>query len=219
MSLRESHNIKCEECQNEFAIDEWNSINVIELPELREQTMKGDIFKFVCPHCEKEQIIIYDCLYFDKEGKFMVQLLPEYPNKEYLFSNEEAKFITTFGNNLYRLASDYTSFIEKVRVLTNGLNDKAVEMCKSVAYTTYLVNHKGKVPQNAFYVKNDDKVIAFQLMFEKEKPEFISISMQFYKNILEKLNETSLAKESFSFKKIDIRWALTDEVSDFLKTL
>jgi len=219
MSLRESHNIKCEECQKEFAIDEWNSINVVELPELCEQTIKGEIFRFVCPHCNKEQIIIYDCLYFDKDKKFMVQLLPEYPNKEYLFSSEEAKFITTFGKNLYRLASDYTSFIEKVNVLTDELNDKAVEMCKSVAYSTYLLNHKGKTPQNAFYVKHDDKVIAFQLMFEKSKPEFVSIPIDFYEKIVDKLKTSELSKETFSFKKIDIKWALTDEVSEFLKKL
>lgn len=219
MSLRESHNIKCQECQNEFGIDEWNSINVIELPELREQTIKGDIFKFTCPSCNKEQIIIYDCLYFDKEQKFMVQLLPEYPNKEYLFSNEEAKFITNFGKNLYRLASDYTSFIEKVRVLTLGLNDKAVEICKSVAYTTYTLKNKNKVPQNAFYVKSDDKVMAFQLMFSDGKPEFISIPIEFYTKVAKKLEESPLAKESFSFKKIDLKWALTDEVSEFLTKL
>jgi len=219
MSLRESHNIKCQECKNEFCIDEWNSINVIELPELREQTIKGEIFKFTCPNCNKEQVIIYDCLYFDKEQKFMVQLLPEYPNKEYLFSNEEAKFITTFGKNIYRLASDYASFIEKVRVLSVGLNDKALEICKSLAYSTYLLNHKDETPQNAFYVKNDDKVIAFQLMFENGKKEFISVPTEFYKKVVTKLEGSNLAKETFSFKKIDIKWALTDEVSEFLKDI
>jgi len=75
------------------------------------------------------------------------------------------------------------------------------------------------VPQNAFYVKNDDKIMAFQLMFENGKPEFVSVPFEFYNKIVEKLAESPLSKESFSFKKIDIKWALTDEVSDFLKKL
>ncbi|MBQ7668985.1 MAG: CpXC domain-containing protein [Clostridia bacterium] len=218
MSLSESHKIKCTECGNGFEINEWNSINVEDLPELREKTISGEIFKFTCPKCKKEQIIIYDCLYFDRANKFMVQLLPEYPNKEYLFSAEEAKVITTFGNNIYRLATDYASFLEKVRVLSLGLNDKAVEICKSLAYSTYTINNN-EIPENAFFVKCDEKVMAFQMMLKDKKPKFMSIPMEFYNKVKLNLVNSPLSKESFSIRKIDLKWALTEDVSKFLKEL
>ena len=69
MSLSEKHNVKCIKCGNNFEINEWNSINVEEMPEIREKVMNGDIFKFTCNHCNETHNIIYNCLYYDKTNK------------------------------------------------------------------------------------------------------------------------------------------------------
>ena len=87
MSLSEKHNVKCIKCGNVFEIKEWNSINVEEIPEIREKVMNGDIFKFTCEHCNETHNIIYNCLYYDKTGKFMIQLLPGFEANEYIFSH------------------------------------------------------------------------------------------------------------------------------------
>lgn len=219
MSLSEKHNVKCIKCGNSFEINEWNSINVDDLPELREKVINGDIFKFKCEHCGEKHAIIYNCLYYDKAGKFMVQLLPGFKADEYIFSQEEESFIKTFGDNIYRLTTDYTPFLEKVRVLTEGFNDKAIEICKTVAFTTYTLEHPDIVPENAFYVRLENDNLVFQLMINDEKVEFVKLPIAFYKKVENKLNFHKLNKERLSMQKIDINWALNEKVASFLNDL
>lgn len=219
MSLCEKHIVKCIKCGNNFEIKEWNSINIEDIPELREQVIKGDIFKFRCEHCNEVHNIIYNCLYFDKINKFMVQLLPGFEANEYIFSPEEEEFIKTFGDNIYRLTSDYMPFLEKVRVLTEGLDDKAIEICKTVVFSSYTLEHPDVFPENAFYVRIDGDNIVFQLMVNSEKAEFIKIPVAFYKKVKEKLNYNQLAKERLSMQKIDINWAFNEKVASFLNEI
>lgn len=219
MSLKEKHLVKCMNCGKNFEINEWNSINVEEIPELREQVLKGDIFKFTCEHCKETHNIIYNCLYYDKTNKFMIQLMPGFKADEYIFSQEEEQFIKTFGNNIYRLTSDYISFLEKVRILTEGLNDKALEICKTVAFSSYTLEHPDTLPENAFYVRLEDNNIIFQLMINSDKAEFVKLPIEFYKKVENKLNFHELAKERISMQKIDINWAFSERVANFLKDI
>ena len=55
MSLSEKHNVKCIKCGNNFEIKEWNSINVEEMPDIREKVLNGDIFKFKCENCGDDE--------------------------------------------------------------------------------------------------------------------------------------------------------------------
>ena len=219
MSLSEKHTVKCISCGNNFEITEWNSINIEDLPELRGKVINGDIFKFTCEHCNTTHNIIYNCLYYDKVGNFMVQLLPGFKADEYIFSEEEEAFIKTFGDNIYRLTTDYTPFLEKVRVLTEGFNDKAIEICKTVAFTTYTLEHPDETPENAFYVRMENDNLVFQLMINDEKMDFVKLPISFYKKVEEKLSFNKLNKERLSMQKIDINWALNENVANFLNDL
>lgn len=219
MSLSEKHIVKCSKCGNNFEINEWNSINVEEMPEFRGKVMNGDIFKFKCEHCGEIHAILYNCLYYDKASKFMIQLLPGFKADEYIFSQEEEVFIKTFGDNIYRLTTDYISFLEKVRVLTEGFNDKAIEICKTVVFTTYALEHPDIVPENAFYVRLENDNLVFQLMINDEKAEFAKLPISFYKKVESKLNFHKLNKERLSMQKIDINWALNENVVNFLNEI
>jgi len=219
MSLSENHTVKCIKCGNNFEIKEWNSINIEEIPELRPNVINGDIFKFRCDHCNEMHTIIYNCLYYDKIGKFMIQLLPGFKADEYIFSQEEESYIKTFGDNIYRLTTDYVSFLEKVRVLTEGFSDKAIEICKTVAFSAYTLEHPDVVPENAFYVRLENDNLVFQLMINEQKAEFVKLPISFYRKVEDKLKFNSLAKERLSMQKIDINWALTEQVVNFLKDI
>ena len=219
MSLSEKHTVKCIKCGNNFEIKEWNSINIDELPDLRSQVMNGDIFKFKCENCGETHAIIYNCLYYDKTGKFMIQLLPGFEANEYIFSQEEESYIKTFGDNIYRLTTDYISFLEKLRVLTEGFNDKAIEICKTVAFTSYTLEHPDETPENAFYVRMENDKLVFQLMINEEKAEFVKLPISFYQKVESKLNFHKLNKERLSMQKIDINWALNEKVASFLNEI
>jgi len=149
----------------------------------------------------------------------MIQLLPGFEANEYIFSQEEEGVIKTFGDNIYRLTTDYISFLEKVRVLSEGFNDKAIEICKTVAFTTYTLEHPDESPENAFYVRMENDNLVFQLMINEEKAEFVKLPVAFYKKVEEKLRFNLLSKERFSMQKIDINWAFSDKVASFLSDL
>ena len=119
--------------------------------------------------------------------------------------------------NIYRLTTDYVSFLEKVRVLTEGFNDKAIEICKTVAFTTYTIEHPDEVPENAFYVRMENDNLVFQLMINDQKAEFVKLPISFYTKVENKLNFHKLNKERLSMQKIDINWALNESVASFLE--
>ena len=116
-------------------------------------------------------------------------------------------------------STDYISFLEKVRVLNEGFNDKAIEICKTVAFTTYTLDHPDENPENAFYVRMENDNLIFQLMINEEKAEFVKLPVAFYKKVEEKLRFNLLSKERFSMQKIDINWAFSDKVASFLSDI
>lgn len=128
MSTQSARMFTCPKCQKEYEVTTWDSINVQEDPDLLETLYHNEIFKFECPHCHAVYQIVYPCLYHNPEQKFVVWLVDEKINED-LKQNPKVPFAVK-GKYEYRFCRNIMEFVEKIRILEDGLNDRVIEMAK-----------------------------------------------------------------------------------------
>ena len=100
MSSFRNVKITCPDCNAEGTYTVWDSVNVDLDPELKPKVMDGSLFTWVCPNCKKSFNAPYSFLYNDMTHNFMVQF-------------------DASRNHI-------TPFAEFLRVLENGLDEKAI---------------------------------------------------------------------------------------------
>lgn len=69
-------NVCCPQCAEDSRFLQYKKIDINKNPELREKIFKRDIFRFKCPECGEEILVLYSCIYFDEEN---CQLLKHCP--------------------------------------------------------------------------------------------------------------------------------------------
>lgn len=124
----------CTHCGQKHEVEVWNRINVREAPELKEKVKDGSLFVWECPHCGTANLVRYQTLYHDPDGKLMVWLLPEGALPQAQAEALSARLEAMDGLDGYTLrrVNDIGSLIEKVNIHDSGLEDTVLEMCKYV---------------------------------------------------------------------------------------
>lgn len=126
---------KCPKCNSEFTMDVYDVINVKEDEHLIERVLSGDCFVAECPKCHSRFVVQHDCLYHNPDKKFMVYLCHE----KITTDGFDMERMSTQGYTL-RWCKDIGSFIEKIQVLEDGLDDRAVEFAKYDSFIDYIQN-------------------------------------------------------------------------------
>ena len=67
MSLTRNKVVHCPQCRQTSEFTIWDSINVFLDPEMRDELMKGNVFRWVCPHCGKLLSAHFDTLYWSMD--------------------------------------------------------------------------------------------------------------------------------------------------------
>ena len=133
MSLPRSVEIKCPKCGTVSQFNIWESINVDLDPNLKQEILNGDIFRFKCPECGEVQTLIYGFLYHDMSKRLMIYFTDDRESAEKAI-REFKETGAVFGGEDYgytfRIVNDRNSLVEKIMVFDFGGNDKNLEALK-----------------------------------------------------------------------------------------
>lgn len=84
MTYIDSQEIKCLKCGHTFSAMIHKTINVSELPDLKDEFLSGKLNQAVCPKCNQTYFITSNVLYHDMRNGIMIHVLlsEEYPNNK-----------------------------------------------------------------------------------------------------------------------------------------
>lgn len=131
---------KCPYCGKEYEIEVYDSIHAQEEPDLKERCESGDIFRVSCPHCKKDYMIQYPLIYLDSYHKFVLWVTP---TKQMVQPSESTQALVKDGYRLRR-CDTIQSFVEKIQIFEDGLDDVMVELAKYDCFIEFIDNKKGE---------------------------------------------------------------------------
>lgn len=136
MSASRTHRIRCPRCSDEFDVELWDSVNVVDRPLARDEVMGNRLNVVQCPTCELSFRVDKPVLYLDPGRGFAVWWAPEgarEPERVHAeFKLLESHIEQHAGGIPPRLllAFDRREFVERIFVAEAGLDERLVEYVK-----------------------------------------------------------------------------------------
>ena len=180
MSKIKTIDIPCPHCKEKNPFTIYQSVNVDISPELKEKTLKGEIFNYHCEHCNKDSTIPYPMLYNDMTNKFMVYFADINQIEEFEFMNQdENELIQKVMSNITRRGvTTWQDFIEKVTILENGYDDRIVEIVKFNAIKCILQeNKKEKIHNVVIGDLTEDKLLKYIIFTDKANTQGFGLTI------------------------------------------
>ena len=191
--------VTCPDCHKDGEFRQYETINITENPNLRNDIMTRQIFSYTCPHCGETIIVSYDCIYLDTENKHCIALI----------SNEIPALINSISVQDYaiRIVSNINDFIEKIALFEDGIDDRVCELCKLFLEESYEEQNNAELLA-AYYSGRDieNENIHFYLIGDDAGNCETTLSMQSYRNILEFFSGSQF--DNKSEMEINSAWAL-----------
>lgn len=187
MSKFSIHKINCPHCKKEIEVNVADSLNSSLNNDSLNKLRTAEVFRVLCPKCNKKFFYNHPFLYHDMEKRFMVQYAPDTRTlKEFIdfadktheqfgdVFDKEYKYRVVYGN--------IQQFIEKVEVLSYGLNDIIIETYKEIFF-----NEMGLQDVKEMFVEfNKDftqKRLAIYYVDNNKKPDFYNIDDEIYQSM------------------------------------
>ena len=196
----------CPNCKNTFEIKERVAINVTLDPGLKEKTLKGKIFQHTCPNCQKEVLLVNDCMYHDLEKQFMVYLMLEESKQRQYTIPIGANGLGDFGENYkLRLEKEYNGFRERIHLLDLGFNDMVFEIMRALLLTGL----QEKIPEatRLFFLGVSKGEICFQVITGTQATRLVNVSFDLYERVDKIFAKFPEATEKVNaLRQIDAEW-------------
>lgn len=148
--------IVCPECGKEQTIKICPVANVTENPELREQVLSGELFRFTCVECGHTGFAGYPFVYQDDvtAGGFFLYLEPGCTDRAVGIEGEKED--DTYLSKIFRLVPDLNVLKEKVFLFECGLDDRVMELFKVLTQTKLHGDDPERVPDTLLFTKLDE---------------------------------------------------------------
>lgn len=142
--------VECPRCGQAGFMDTWPRFtDSDEIPS--RMLYEGRLFHYSCPVCGQDALVLYDCSYRDEQHRVL-----------FLFSIEERSEIAyrkrldrilledqgllgqlySKDRYQYRVISSAAEFCEKVRIVSAGYDDRAIELLKVIIKRSLVDQHK-----------------------------------------------------------------------------
>ena len=211
----------CIKCGNRQNLSVYNSINVVENPDLKEKVMDGSLFLWECSECGTVNLTKYETLYHDPKNKLMVWLIynDDISSTQMQAITNHAKAI---GDYKLRTVNDLGGLMEKVLIHNAGLDDRVIELCKYV--TKMEIASKLDESQTKdfwaapfhFYKMNDGEAPFITFMYPdttsldgERRMIHANVGMNVYEDCLGIIERNPNIKNGEGFEKIDSQWLLS----------
>jgi hypothetical protein len=153
MSEKKPYTIKCPKCGEQNEVQLFESINVRQEPELRDQLMANKINEVACSACAFSFRVDKPLLYIDQDHALMIYLIPA---SEQQYETGEDQFNEFLRNMLGLLPVDFRApevqlvfsrieLIERIFLTEAGLNPRIIEYIKHKIYA----QNGAKIPPEA----------------------------------------------------------------------
>jgi len=161
--------LECPSCGAAGEKEMQKRMCVSQQPALKEGVLSGAYFQWECPGCEKRFFFEDVFLYNDDENMFMVYLVPGFGEP----AHEVPTILKTrdeydTGNSTLRITASYIDFVEKIRVLQAGLDDRVIEAMKVIYSQAYHQTHGENIYNMIFEQTADDGTLVFAVFLENE---------------------------------------------------
>ncbi len=196
---------KCPGCGADGTRSTKKRICVSKAPELKEEILSGSFFEYKCPSCGKQFFVDDVFLYNDDEKKFMVYLVPGYSEA----SLKIPTVIKTDGQydtdgSVLRVASGFVDFMEKIRVLEERLDDRAIEAIKAVYSAAFSETHEEKI-YSMIFEDVENEMLNFAVFLEDG--DFVAeIPAAVYEQTKKDFSSLFREPEEKAFLRIDQGW-------------
>jgi hypothetical protein len=141
MTIASSRPVECQKCRRPNQVEICESITSHDR-NLRDKLMSGALWKWRCTHCAHENVTIYPLLYHDMRTWCLMYYLDrditQDPNviARMVPAPDQLTALRRFNATYrFRLCRSLGDFIEKMRIIDAGLDDRAVEYLKDKAFS------------------------------------------------------------------------------------
>lgn len=217
MKDQKETDLTCPECGKEHKVIRYERIVGNTQPELKSRLLKNELFRFKCEGCGLELPMIYPCLYQDVEKGYMVWFVPA-SDKEQLDKiaafNAESLVDDNYKNlnkqYKLRIAVSVNGFIEKLLILDEDLDDRAIEVQKVmlVSQLGQTAKYRNDKVRGVFFemMRQDD--YGYTVLFQEAGPVSFKLDMEQYYKI--SLRNRQLFDEHMpeGFCVIQEQWAI-----------
>ncbi len=213
MSINSSQTVKCPSCGHLHDITVWNSINVSESPDLKEDLLKGRVNMFVCSSCGMRALMPTPLLYHDPEKQLLFSFTPctGDEQKRKLFadikkSSRESGELAAYEGYILRFITDYNDLLEKILIFDALLSDKVIEMIKLII----LMQEPDKAKdRRCIFGKCSDGEIEFMVNDFNEHRVYTSrVPMSTYDTLREQIKISGAKLDySFDWETVDSEYA------------
>lgn len=140
----------------------------------KQDIMSGAFFEWKCPGCSESFFIKSPFLYNDSEHKFMVYYIPGFEERAQKIPTlyRTKKDYDTDSSTL-RVTTNYVDFVEKIRVLEAGLDDRVVETVKLLYSKLTLQETDELVYSMVFERKDESGDLHFAVFLENKDFETV----------------------------------------------
>lgn len=205
--------VTCPDCRRQFDLRAWTIISAGAIFLRKKQVLSGEIFRYTCPHCGKENRFAYDCLYSKKD--FMLYLLPSCQGRTFPLSPEEEKIFRRLGRKIaMRLETTVDGFLDHARLLEDKYRDKPFELVRERT----LQEFRRRNPQcdRLRYVDTRDGKIVFEAYQRQTKLGEIATDKELYQRALRAMERTNFLNDPPAYICVDQTWVRSSAVRQML---
>ena len=196
MSKYSIHKITCPHCNKEFSEEIADSLNVTLDPDSLDKVRSGSVFNVKCPYCDESFYYDHPVLYHDMNKHFMVQYAPDTRTFKGFIEQADKmynQFGALFGEQQTQrvVLGSVSQFIEKVEMLSFGLNDVVVEAYKELFFQK--MNLKGV--ENIYIEFNTDmtdKIVSVYFKDENKETEYYNFVDEFYDSMFDLVKQLDI---------------------------
>jgi hypothetical protein len=198
--------ITCPGCGEPGTREMQKRVCISKHPEIKDDIISGSYFEWKCPKCEKRFFIDDVFLYNDDEHKFMVYYVPGFREdvlKVPTVIKTDADYDTQ--HSILRVASSFIGFVEKIRILEEGLDDRAIEAVK-VLYSAAFSEANGEDVYNMLFEETGESGALCFAVFLEDEDFIIEIPLKAYEETKKNFSAVLHEPEEKVFLRIDQEW-------------
>lgn len=198
MSKSRQDTFTCPQCGEDGSLTLWDSINVDLDPDVRRRVEDLSVFEWTCPNCGKTCLVLHPCLYHDMTNEFMVWFAPD---------NEVQDGAQFSQLDHYTLRTTHTpnEFREKINILEQHLDDRAVELTKLIL-VMQLTRDNVDVVDVVFHSIDTSGRFVFVLVHPDGAEQYLRLPPATYQKFAHDVREY-LFTSAHGFQTIDLKWA------------
>lgn len=204
--MKKGTEFECPNCGAQGTYDKQKRMCVSKHADLKEKILDGSYFEWECTACNKRFFIEDVFLYNDDQHKFMVYFVPGYDKSVQRIPTllkTKAEYDT--DNSTLRITANFVDFIEKIRILEAGLDDRVIETIKAMYAQSHSQRHNQKIYNMVFENKDDLDNLTFAVFLENDEYT-IDIPQKAYQKALTDFTPFFQEPEERVFLMVDQSW-------------